>query len=154
MSFFIVFVLRFLFTFGYIKNKHLFRFHEIFRLVSWQLCRRLNWWWFSFLIFWLFPSICIFDWFVNFKTRVGSDIDCFFHFITFCCESSKCEKKVRQTIQIFQGFNIDFFLIHLYRVHHMFSLILYLRNLKNLHEICRLFWSVVNGFSFKSQNRF
>ena len=39
------------------------------------------------------------------------------------------------------------------RVHHMFSQILNLRNLKFLYEICSLLWSVLNGSSFKNQNR-
>ena len=34
----------------------------------------------------------------------------------------------------------------------MFWRILYLQNLNFFHEICHLFWSVLNGFSFKNQN--
>ena len=38
------------------------------------------------------------------------------------------------------------------RVHHMFSRIPNLRNLIFFHEIYRLFWSVLNGFSFRNRH--
>ena len=42
---------------------------------------------------------------------------------------------------------------YLVLLHHMFSRILNLRNLNIFHEIFRFFISVLNGFSFRIQNR-